>query len=252
MSDPKMELRGNTILITYDILNSTPSEEFSVELRVNDTNGKMVNATALTGDIGDVVSGGYNKRIVWDLELDKIEMNASIYVKVYVKALPPPEPVVVAPEEAPESVPEEPKVAATDELNKQYSRTGLMVQSLAFPGLGLSRYKGGVHWIKGVAGYACITGAVVMNRKAISTYEGISDLNDFDEKNELYQDALNQDKLSETLAYIAIGIWVTDLVWTLVGTSDMKQSASNNKGLRIDPAVDPVSNAPMIAFTYKF
>ena len=99
VSDPVLELKDNTIHITYDILNSSPSEEFTVELQITDSNGTQIHAAALTGDVGDMVPGGDNKHIAWDLEVDKIEMNASIHVNIYVKAVPPPEPVVVEPVE---------------------------------------------------------------------------------------------------------------------------------------------------------
>ncbi|MFH0756237.1 MAG: hypothetical protein V2B15_02985 [Bacteroidota bacterium] len=260
VSDPRLELRDNSILISYDILNSTPSEKFTVELIVTDSKGNRINAAALSGDVGKMVYGGTGKRIVWDLEVDKIEMNAQIYVKVYVKAIPPPEPVVDEPViREPEK---EPKETATDDAIpesilttpgvKRFNRTSLVLQSVAFPGLGLSRYRGGPHWIKGMAGYGCIAGSVVMNRKAISTYKGINDLTGFDEKNTLYKESVQQDHISEVLAYTAMAIWATDLVWTIAGTSDLKMSSNLKRRIFVDPRIDPVSNVPMLSFTCKF
>jgi hypothetical protein len=254
VSDPKLELRGNTIHITYDILNSTPSEEFTVELLVKDADGKQIHASALSGDIGDLVTGGSDKHIDWDLDVDRIEMNANIYVNIYLKAVEGLEPIVR--ESVTEKIEEEDPSGFSqvkDQGNgKQYNRTTLILQSAAFPGLGLSRYKGGVHWIKGVAAYGCIGGSVIMNRKAINTFAGINDLTDFDEKDALYQQSLIQDNFSEALVYTAIAIWITDLVWTFTGTSDLKHTSLNQKGIRINPTIDPVSNAPLIAFTYNF
>ena len=253
VSDPRLEMVGNTIHIVYDILNSTPSEEFTVELVVKDSEGNVINARALSGDVGDLVTGGKDKHITWDLEVDRIEMNADIYVKVHVKAIPPPEPAVVVPpavQEDGEKSPEEIPVATSRE--EQYSRTGLILQSVAFPGLGLSRYKGGPHWTKGVLGYGCIVGSLIMNRVAVSTYDGIIDRAGYDAKNTLYQKSLQQDQISEVLAYTAIAIWVSDLVWTIAGTSDLNKRTSSYQGLRINPTIDPVSNMPLIAFTYKF
>jgi hypothetical protein len=280
VSDPRLELRGNTILISYDILNSTQSDEFSVELEVKDSNGNKIGADALAGDVGEAVSGGANKQIAWDLEVDKIEMDASIFVKVYVTAIQPEEPEVSLPkvEEAEEDDPQDQAIpkegpgdpGAEEEINKAkledsarkpsssarsaegYSRTGLILQSVVFPGLGLSRYKGGAHWVRGVAGYGCLGGAIFMNRQAVNTYAGIIDLSIYDEKDELYKKSLKQDNVSEILAYATIGIWVTDLVWTIVGTSDMPGTASLNKRINIRSKVDPVSNTPLIAFTYNF
>lgn len=253
VSDPRLELRDNTIFISYDILNSTPADKFTVELIVTDSKGKRIKATSLEGDVGKLVYGGYNKRIAWDLEVDKIVMNAQIFVKVNVNAIPPPKPVVVEP--VVQEAEEEPQETIEDKVSKekkQFSRTGLLLQSVAFPGLGLSRYKGGPHWIKGVAGYGCIAGAVIMNRQAISTYEEINDLADFDDKDALYKKSMQQDNISEVLGYTAIAIWVSDMVWTILGSADLKMSSHHNQRLKINSRIDPVSNAPMLAFTYKF
>lgn len=273
VSDPRLEMRGNTIHITYDILNSNQSDEFSVELVVKDADGNKIHAVALTGDVGDRVTGGAGKHIAWDLEADRIEMNADIYVKVYVKAIPPPETVVVVPpvvEEATEGE-DEPPVSQQETVRKdpdrdnmdqeepstssgviQFNRTGLIFQSVVFPGLGLTRYSGNPHWIRGVLGYGCVAGSIIMNQAAIDTYEGIIDQAGFDRKNELYQKALKQDQISEALAYTAIAIWVSDLVWTIAGTSNLNKRTSHHRGPRINSTIDPVSHAPLLAFTYQF
>lgn len=251
VSEPLLEMRGNIIHISYNILNSTRSNNFTVELVVRDEDGKEINARAITGDIGDMVSGGNDKHIAWDLETDQIEINADIFVKIYVKAIHPSEPVVVAPAPV-DNVKKEAEISARISGAKQFSRTGLVLQSLAFPGLGLSRYKGEPHWIRGVLGYSCVAGSIIMNQAAVNTYAGIIDESGYDAKTILYQEALKQDQISEVLAYTAIAIWVSDLIWSIVGTSDLNKSSSHQKGLRINSSIDPVSNSPLLAFTYKF
>jgi hypothetical protein len=264
VSDPRLELRDNTLHITYDILNSDPSDEFTVELVVTDAAGKRIHATALSGDIGEMVSGGSNKHMAWDLSADRIEMSAQIFVKVHVKAIPPPEPEVVIPvqeetaKESPEEIQKSSEATAKDSpsalTTKGFNRTSLILQSVAFPGLGLSRLTGNPHWIMGVAGYGCLAGAVILNRTAISTYDGIMDLSDYDEKNELYQKSLSQDQVSEILAYAATGIWISNLIWTFVGTSDLKMSALNieRKGISFYTSIEPKTSAPIVGFVYKF
>jgi len=267
VSDPSLELRGNIVHITYDILNSTSSDRFVVELRITDARGDRVPARTLSGDIGDDVPGGRAKYIDWDPKADNIEMEGSIFVDIKVKKVLPITPIVapvkeeekddpvkVVQEEGLEKPGEDdirPKAREASSLN-QFSRTGLMLQSVVFPGLGLTRYRGGPHWIKGVAAYGCIAGSVVLNKSAINSYSGIIDLTELEEKNTLYEKAVQQDNISEALIYTAIGIWVVDLVWTFLGTSDIKRTANSSGGVRINSTIDPVSSAPMLAFTYKF
>ena len=244
VSDPQMSLVGNRIHIRYDILNSTSSQTYNVELEVKDGQGRLINASFLSGDIGEGVSGGYGKTIIWEYERDDANLGGDIYVLVYVKTMAAPEPAYATPV----------KESGGSDMaaDRQYSRAGLLLQSVAFPGLGLSKYKGGPHWLKGVVAYGCVAGSVVMNRAAVSTYEGIMEEADLEIKNGLYDQAVTQDNISEILAYTAIAVWVTDLVWTLVGTSGINKQSAYNKGVRINTSMDPYSGVPLLAFTYKF
>ena len=129
-----------------------------------------------------------------------------------------------------------------------------MLQSLAMPGLGLSRMTGKPHWLRGVAGYGCIAGSVILNRKAINTYAGITDLEDYDAKDELFQKSQSQDIMSDLLAYAAVGIWVTDIVWTMLGTSDLKLKPlySDAIGISLKTTIDPLTYAPLVGIRYRF
>ena len=282
VSDPRPELSGNTIFIRYDILNSTSEDEFSVRLSVQGENGELIPARALSGDVGPKVAGGMGKLIRWDLSQDKIEMDARIVFKVHAVYIAPPPPPVVLPivkEVVEDSPPEEPVEEPVEELvNEQpvdqpdaqpddqsgdqvedqaeptvvdnappeFNRAGIILQSMVFPGLGLSRVKGKPHWLKGVMAYGCLAGSVAMNRVALATYEDIYGESDVSQRESLYQKSLSQDQTSEILAYAAVAFWITDFVWTLVGTAPSKS------GLSFHGTVDPVSSVPMLAISYKF
>ncbi len=279
VSDPRLELKDNLILISYDILNSDPSDRFIIHLSVIDADGNQINAAALSGDIGDGVSGGSNKLITWDLKADNIFMNSRISFKIFAKTIQVPKAVEVIQDTIPEG--EDAKAADTetegialvpsdegessgeavrseiithDVPAQEFNRAGIILQSIALPGLGLSRSRGNPHWLRGVAGYGCIAGAYLMNRKAISTYGSIADEKIYANKNKLFQRSQNQDNISEALAYAAIGIWVTDLIWTLVGTSDLRQksSMSDVPGISWKTTVDPLTYTPLMGITYRF
>lgn len=278
VSDPRPELRDNIIHILYDILDSQPVDEFQVSLTVLDEDGQEIPARALSGDIGDLVYGGESKEIRWDLSADEIEMEAQIYFKIRVKLIPPPEPVV----EVPPSNEEEEKVKMDEVIidesagqedpviddrvdpvkaenltvaetsNLEFNRAGIVLQSLPFPGLGLSRVTGKPHWLRGVAGYACIAGSVVLNRKAIETYSGIAALENYNSKHELYKQSRSQDLTSEMLAYAAVAFWVSDLFWTIAGTSDLKKIPMAGNGISISSGIDPVFSVPLVGLTIRF
>lgn len=289
VSDPRLELRDNTLHISYDILNSTPSDTFNVNIDINDSDGNKIDAKALSGDLGYEVNGGNNKHVTWNLEADSIFIDARIFITVYAELMPPPAPVVIPVEEdtsevialeeggKPEDTPEEDikkeeasmedtsdddilkedlskKDPPPEVATKNYNRAGIIFQSLAFPGLGLSRMTGNPHWIRGVAGYGCIAGSVVLNRMAISTYEDYRYTVPGTEKEDFYTKSVNQDNISEILVYTAIGIWVTDFIWTLVGSSDLKKQSlyGDVRGISISTSMDRQFQIPMIGIRYCF
>jgi len=138
---------------------------------------------------------------------------------------------------------------------KSFNRAGIIAQSALFPGLGLSRVNPGKpHWIKGVAAYGCVAGSIVLNRMAVTSYNSYKEPTSLNDVDNDYNKAVTQDVVSEVLIYAAIGIWVTDMVWTILGTSDLNknQTSGNLKGFSIGTGVEPVSSVPLIALRYKF
>ena len=270
VSDPNLSLHDNVVHIAYDILYSSESEKFSIRVEVSDAKGRFLNARTLSGDIGEHVQGGYNKLIFWDIKADSIFLDEEIFVQVYALAEPPPvvvepvaeEPVAEKPQETEDAKPaddppatEETKVVEDHSVNKSFNRSAIILQSVALPGLGLSRVNPGTpHWIKGVVGYGCIAGSLYFNNMAASSYEDYKNSSSLEDVDDLYNKAVQQDVISEVLAYTAIGIWVVDLVWTFLGTSDLNlnQPSANHKGFAVGTTVEPVSSAPLIALRYKF
>ncbi|MCK4745564.1 MAG: hypothetical protein KAT15_00940, partial [Bacteroidales bacterium] len=114
--------------------------------------------------------------------------------------------------------------------------------------------QGAPHWIRGVAGYGCLAGSVYLNRKAWNSYQDYLNSEDPNSVDDLFDQAYNAKGTSQILGYAAIGIWVADLAWTILGTSQMNkdQTSINRKGFSIGTTVEPVSNVPLIALRYKF
>ena len=265
ISDPRIEMVGNTIHIFYDILNSTPDENYIISVVIKDEDGHVINAKAIDGDIGEEVRGGSNKQITWDLEADNIYLDAYVFIQINASVIPPPVPELEELTKKDFESQDDSKESETDgaikkeesslaNRTKSFSRAGIIIQSLALPGLGLSRVTGKPHWLRGVAGYGCLAGSIILNRQAINTYDNIEDLMYFDEINEAYDKSLQQDNISEILSYAAIGIWVADFVWTLIGTSDLNRNpySAETDGFSIGSEIDPLSNIPLLSVRYRF
>ena len=268
VSHPVVEVEGRSVHIFYNIIDSDPNHRFNVTLLITDTWGEELNVISLSGDVGVNISGGVQKHIVWDTEADHITLDGTIDVQIILEAVPATFPGISTNE------PDLSDLGGTDPLTgedgisknefmgatglpvkpKTYSRTGLVFQSLLFPGWGLTQVKKKPHWIKGLAGYGCIAGSVYLNRQAVETYAQIDSFQDYQDKDDLYQKALKQDNISEVLAYTAAGIWVVDFIWTLVGTSELKAKHKKSpvSGLSLITDIDPLTYAPMVGIHISF
>jgi len=261
VSDPRLEIRDNKLLISYDILYSDPEEKYIISIEIKDEKGNLIKANTLEGDIGEITDGRENKQVIWSFEADNVFLDEYVSVQINAKViLPPASPVIEEPEEKvvlPEPVKQtipregEPPPIST---SKTYSRTGIVFQSIAFPGLGLSRVTGNPHWIRGVAGYGCVITSIVLNWQAIKTYDGIDDFDYFYDVIDVFDKSLLLDNISEIFSFAAVGIWVTDIIWTLAGTSDlnMKPRLSQNRGFSFETKIDPLSKMPLLSFNLRF
>ena len=237
ISKPRLKIENNNLIISYDILNSKPGEKFKIWIEVTDSTGKPIEAQSLSGDVGDDVAGGSDKEIIWNLFADRIFLDVGIYIQINAD-------VIGAAEGSDKKT--EPRTI---------KRSSAILQSLVFPGLGLSRMSNGKpHWIRGVAGYGCIAASIVYNRKAIESYDKYQKSDDPQEIDEFYDNSVKEDKLSEAFTYAAIGIWVTDFVWTMVGSSriDKEKKLAHSKGFSISTKYNLNSNIPMLMVTYSF
>lgn len=258
VSDPRILFRDNILQISYDIVNSTPEDYFVVSLQVTDAGGRRIYASALSGDIGNAVRGGAERHIHWDLAADHIYRNEKISVELFVVSTLPPDKNGNHSNGYASLIPGQEILAGSQgspgASSKNYSTAGLVIQSLALPGLGLSRLTGKPHWLRGLAGYGCLAGALVMNRQSYHSYQEIEEYVEFEGKYDQLQKSIQQDNISEVLAYAAVGIWVTDIIWTLAGISSHHRKALQGEFGRITvrPGMDPLTHAPVVGFRYNF
>ncbi|MFC2115916.1 hypothetical protein ACFLTU_05545 [Bacteroidota bacterium] len=265
ISDPEIELKDSIVHISYDILNSSGADRHIVRIEITDSEGTMIDAKAFAGDIGENISGGNNKHITWNIGADRILLNEDIYITIFASLIPQPEPIskVVSQDPVAEELHKENQAAkeppkkdvVKEELTgKQFSRTGLIVQSIAIPGLGLSRMSGKPHWLRSVAGYGCIAGSLFFLNEANASKADL-DLASSEAWQTYYRDVSAwQGDISNAFIAAAAAIWVSDFIWTLIGTSDLKkkQLLGEMKGVQIGAGFEPKSYTPTLSISYNF
>ncbi|MFH0758809.1 MAG: hypothetical protein V2B15_16085 [Bacteroidota bacterium] len=63
----RSEMTGKSLVIKYDIVNSSPGTYHQIELMVIDNKGKAIYPDSVSGDTGPLIPGGTDKIIVWEL-----------------------------------------------------------------------------------------------------------------------------------------------------------------------------------------
>lgn len=89
VTKPRLKLSNENLIIEYNILNTDPSDLFKVWIEVTNASGFMINAKSLSGDVGEDITGGSNKRILWNLANDNILLDEEIYVEVKAELMKP-------------------------------------------------------------------------------------------------------------------------------------------------------------------
>ncbi len=235
---------GSNLNITYDIVNAKAGESFEVWIKVITESGKVIIPSAVTGDVGKGVSGGPNKRIVWDVESDNAVLDEEISVEVFARS-----------ENKQEAKTEKTKESLPDKGTKTKSNVKVgkaMFLSALLPGLGNRYVKGkGAQWLIGIAGYGMIAGSVVLNNLAYNNYEDYKSATTSGERDDCFKKAKSINNTSKVLAGAAIAIWVVDMAWTGIQAGKAKRR-STKTAFSLTYTYDPVVGKPMIGFNYRF
>ncbi len=229
---------GDNIIIKYDILKAKKDESFMIWVEVISLESGRISPKSLIGDVGNYVTGGKGKEIVWNVKGDNIDLDEEISIEVMGK------PNVQAAEYI-----QDPVKVRTERKVSVPTAMGL---SLILPGLGNTyAKKGGAYWLLGVAGYGMIAGSVIMNNSAYNTYQDYKDEKDASDRKDLYDKADQKDKISKYLIYGAAGIWALDLLWTglQAGSVNRKYRASK---VMIYPVYDPLHQSTGVNLTIRF
>lgn len=285
VTKPQLEVSDDHLIIQYDILNAKSTDIFIVWIEVTDAVGKEVKAISVTGDIGNDIKGGRNKRITWDLVNDSVYIDENIFVEVKAEknviaeelaetrttadmttkedAENKKEPTVKEEPVAKEETKKETQTEEETETNYPINSTGKsniskgnqILSSVVLPGWGQSKTnKSKPYWLIGAAGYGCLAGSVILGLNSSSVYKDYKTEMDPDKSNDLFETANQRKNISKYMAYSAIGIWAADIIWVLATPAKSSRSVSLKKGkeLKILPGFDTDLNATMVSLTFKF
>lgn len=268
VTKPRLEVSDDNLIIQYDILNTKSSDFFIVWIEVTDAAGNKIKALSVTGDVGNDIKGGKNKRITWNFMSDSIFIDENLFVEVKAEQKAEEEKPADTEiseetearigEETETRMPEETKAQKKTESSierKTISKGNMLLSSVVLPGWGQTKTNPGKpFWVIGAAGYGCLAGSVILNRSASSAYDDYKSSMDLDESNALFDKAKQRNSFSMFMGYSAVGIWAADIIWVLATPVRSQRSAvlQKNRNLRIIPDFDTGSNVAMVSLTYNF
>ena len=236
ISKPYLEFNGSSIIISYDILQCRKKDKFHVRFEVTNSKGNRIIPKNFTGDVGFDIKGGSHKSIKWDIISDSIKVEEGVFIQIHAEFLLP-------------------TLGELKVIEARKKRNNAFLQSAILPGWGLSEYTGKkAHLIKGISSYSLIAGSIIYNRKANISYDNYLEEIESPEIDDYFDASVKQDKISEIFAYSAIGIWVIDMVWTMVETFDRQTDifSVQNRNISVYPSYDPILNSSLLTFKLYF
>lgn len=233
-------LVADRLVINYDILNYKSNEYFEISVKVETVSGKVVIPVSMVGDCGPNISGGVQKKIVWNFKQDNFATNEEFFVDV------------IAISNLAKKVE---NVQKKQSVSSEITTSGALLRSAIVPGWGLQEVTGkSAYFFLGVAGYGMIATSILMNRSASENYDNyLLELSDPEKRADYFDKAEKQDKLSKNIAIAAGVIWVGNLVWTgLKASGKQKNHTYNSKGFHFGSSYMCDNSIPILGLRYNF
>jgi len=221
-------LVNDQLVITYDLVNARANEKYIVNISIYTEAGKKVDAKTFIGAIGENITGGYGKRIIWDISTDIAYLDDKIYVEL-------------------EAIHQNPKII------QPIGKGKAMLLSTFYPGWGSSKTTvKGYHVMKGILGYGCIAGSFYYRYLSDQSYTDYRNSSNTSERDDFYDKSLKENKTSKILLYSAGAIWLLDYVTILAAPNRSQQKGFRSEIVYLVPSFNPVMNCTGISLKYNF
>jgi len=234
LSSPDLVLKDGYLLIGYRILNGQPGDLYNIRVEITDSTGNQIEATDLSGDLGSAIPGGGDKSIRWNYSREKVKVNQGIYVEVFGELI---------------------YRGSSSGPGRRDSRMITVLRSVAFPGWGLTKSSGNkLHLIKGAVAYSSVAGSLLFNSAAYNNYNEYLDSTDPAERPSIYHTYEVQNVTSRILGFTAAAVWITDVVWTFMGSGESpgRDRGFRSAGISLGTEIEAYRGIPLLSLRYTF
>ena len=185
LTQPRLEPDGNQLLIFFDIITKKLADQFYIWVEIKKSNGEIIQAKSLSGDVGPNVKAGNNKKIIWSPEQDSIYLNEEVSVEV-----------------------------KAEKYIKAFNKSSMILKSMVFPGWGQSEIsKEKSLLLTGVAIYGTLAGGYLFHKKYLNSYDSYKTEEDPLIRADLLDQTQKQLNISKVMIYSALSAWAGNVFW---------------------------------------
>ncbi|MCX6328961.1 MAG: hypothetical protein NTZ85_05520 [Bacteroidia bacterium] len=222
ITPPKLEFNGNQLLISYDVINKNQADLFYIWVEMEKKNGEPIRITALSGDVGEKIKGGKNKKITWVPEKDSIFLNEEVFVDV-----------------------------KAEKYLKSFKKGSMMLMSTAIPGLGQTKIsKGKPWWLTGVAAYGALAVGYIEHKNYLKTYDSYKTEEDPLKRADLFAKTGKQMNISNALIISGAALWAANIFW--VALTPNKYQPLQHIQVSLDQSTGPNKGATLLTLKLNF
>lgn len=200
LTQPRLEPDGNQLIIFYDIITRNLADQFYIWVEMKKSNGEIIQAKALSGDVGVYIKAGNNKKIIWSPEQDSIYLNEEVLVEV-----------------------------KAEKYVKSFNKGSMILKSIVFPGWGQTNISNGKPWwLTGIAVYSTLAGGYLYHTKYINSHASYKTEEDPLKRASLLRQTQKELNISTVMIYSAASAWLINVLWVTV-TPNRYQPLQNAK-----------------------
>jgi hypothetical protein len=222
ITPPKLEFDGKQLLIFYDVVSKSQADQFYVWVEMEKKNGEPIQTIALSGDIGDNIKTGTNRKIIWVPEKDNVFLDEEVFVEV-----------------------------KAEKYIKSFNKGSTMLLSMAVPGLGQTKIsKGKPWWLTGVAAYGALAGGLITYMNFSKTYKSYKAEEDLLKRADLLTQSQKQLNISNALIVSGAALWAANIFW--VALTPNKYQPLQHVKLSLDQSTGPYKGTTLLTFRFNF
>jgi hypothetical protein len=217
----KLEFYGNQLHISYNIDSKNSTSKFHIEIKINKGNGDPITPKSISGDLGDNIKSGNNKRIIWDLKKDTVYLDEDISVEI-----------------------------KGEKHIESFSKGSLILMSTAVPGLGQTKVSGKPWWLCSLAAYGTLAGGFIIYKSSLNTYNAYKAEDNPNTRTDQYNKAQKKLNIANTLFITSATLWVANIIWVVVTpTSNLPLK---HVKVYLEPVTIPKYDGAMVSLRVDF